>query len=146
MKRIFKRGLFGVMILVLGMSCLWCILKEEKPKHERIEITKTKVVSENKKEDKKGNIKTKSSIKQDEAQTVDELSNRDKKKNISEFKKEMITNGLYINLNGTLELANEKNIKDIENRIKNPVIQNIEKDGEIIIVLSDSKEQVEGDK
>ncbi len=48
--------------------------------------------------------------------------------------------------NKTLEPADEKNMKDIEKKFKNPVIQDIEKDGKMIKVLSDSGKQTEGDK
>ena len=37
-------------------------------------------------------------------------------------------------------------MKDIEKKFKNPVIQDIEKDGKMIKVLSDSGKQTEGDK
>lgn len=48
---------------------------------------------------------------------------------------------MYIHLNGKLELATESNLKDIEKKIKNPVIYDMDKDGEMIMVIADSEER-----
>mgnify|MGYP000267016941 CR=1 FL=1 len=62
-------------------------------------------------------------------------------KNIIELKKGIIEQGMYIRLNGKLELATESNLKDIEKKIKNPVIYDMDKDGEMIMVIADSEER-----
>ena len=87
-----------------------------------------------------------SSVDEKEITTVEGKTSTEESRNIAEFKKDVISNGLYINLNGTIEPADEKNMKDIEKKFKNPVIQDIEKDGKMIKVLSDSGKQTEGDK
>ena len=87
-----------------------------------------------------------SSADKEEITTVEGQTSSEELRSIAEFKKEVISNGLFINLNGVVEPADEKNMKDIEKKFKNPVIQDVEKDGVMIKVLSDSGEQAEGDK
>ena len=98
------------------------------------------------KEKKDEVVNSVSSADKKEITTVEGQTSAEKLKNIAEFKKEVISNGLYLNLNGAIEPADEKNMKDIEKKFKNPVIQDVEKDGKMIKVLSDSGEQTEGDK
>lgn len=61
----------------------------------------------------------------------------EKKQNIEKLKKLAIEQGFYIDANNKLELATKENLKDLEKKIKNPIIYQIDKDGEMITVISD---------
>lgn len=68
------------------------------------------------------------------------MTTAEEKKNIAEFKKDIISNGVqYSVFNGSLELVTESNLKDLEKKIKNPVIYDMSKDGKMIKVIADSK-------
>ena len=117
--------------------------KKENTKDLKLGINRPSV---SKKETIDENVKVESSIAKEETSTVKEVTTAEEKKNIAEFKKDIISNGVYINLNGSLESVTESNLKDLEKKIKNPVIYDMSKDGEMIKVLSDSIEKAEGDK
>lgn len=142
MKKKAKLVLLSMIILFLGLCTFFVFQRQEKTKESELKINKSSESMTNKKVVTKESDKVGSSH-ENEGGT---LTASEEKKNIAEFKKDIISNGLYINLAGTLEPANEKNVIDIENKIKNPVIQDIEKDGKIIKVLTDSTEKIEGDK
>lgn len=141
MKKKLKGSLLGIIILVIGVSVFFAIFKNKKIHSIDHENIKTSVVkSSNKDIGKSNSIENSNSSKKDIG-NVQNISASEKQKNIVEFKKEIIANGMYIKLNGNLELATDKNLKDIENKIKNPVILDMEKDGKMIKVISDSTEQ-----
>ena len=117
--------------------------KKENTKDLKLGINRPSV---SKKETIDENVKIESSIAKEETSTVKEVTTAEEKKNIAEFKKDIISNGVYIYFNGSLELVTESNLKDLEKKIKNPVIYDMSKDGEMIKVLSDSIEKAEGDK
>lgn len=145
MKKNLKWVLLGGLILFLSMSVIFVSFNQEKTKYSS-QKKNTTSVSQNVKEKKKEFVNSVSSADKEEITTAEEQTSTEELKNIAEFKKEVISNGLYINLNGSVEPADEKNMKDIEKKFKNPVIQDVEKDGKLIKVLSDSGEQAEGDK
>ena len=125
------------------MSLFLVSAKKEDTKDLKLGINRPSV---SKKETIDENVKVESSIAKEETSTVKEVTTAEEKKNIAEFKKDIISNGVYINLNGSLESVTESNLKDLEKKIKNPVIYDMSKDGEMIKVLSDSIEKAEGDK
>ena len=145
MKRNLKFILIGGFILFLGISVIFVNFNQGKTKsssQKEINTSVSKTVREKKDEV----VNSVSSVDEKEITTVEGKTSTEESRNIAEFKKDVISNGLYINLNGTIEPADEKNMKDIEKKFKNPVIQDIEKDGKMIKVLSDSGKQTEGDK
>lgn len=142
MRKKAKLVLLNMIISFLGLCTFFVFQIQEKTKESELKINKSSESKTSKKEVTKESDKVGSSH-ENEGGT---LNASEEKKNIAEFKKDIISNGLYINLDGTLEPANEKNVIDIENKIKNPVIQDVEKDGKVIKVLTDSTEQTEGDK
>ncbi|WP_442761227.1 hypothetical protein [Pseudolactococcus chungangensis] len=125
------------------MSLFLVSAKKENTKDLKLGINRPSV---SKKETIDENVKVESSIAKEETSTVKEVTTAEEKKNIAEFKKDIISNGVYINLNGSLESVTESNLKDLEKKIKNPVIYDMSKDGKMIKVLSDSIEKAEGDK
>ena len=145
MKRNLKFILFGGFILFLGISVIFVSFNQRKTKNSSQKENNTSL-SKTVKEKKDEVVNSVSSADKKEITTVEGQTSAEKLKNIAEFKKEVISNGLYLNLNGAIEPADEKNMKDIEKKFKNPVIQDVEKDGKMIKVLSDSGEQTEGDK
>ncbi|MCJ1996091.1 hypothetical protein GYN67_05270 [Lactococcus piscium] len=144
MKKKSKMALLGGIILFIGLSLFFVYFNQNKTRNLSQKENNTSV-SKTEKKKKETVINIESSVNKKKS-TVEEATSAEEKKHISEFKQDIISNGLYVNLGGTLEPANEKNLKDIEKKIKNPVIQDVEKDGKIIKVLSDSIEQTEGDK
>lgn len=142
MKKKAKLVSLSMIILFLGLCTFFVFQIQEKTKESDLKINK----SSESKTNKKAVTKEHAKVGSDHEQKGGILTASEEKKNIAEFKKDIISNGLYINLAGTLEPANEKNVIDIENKIKNPVIQDVEKDGMIIKVLTDSAEQTEGEK
>lgn len=118
-----------MIISFLGLCTFFVFQIQEKTKESELKINKSSESKTSKKEVTKESDKVGSSH-ENEGGT---LNASEEKKNIAEFKKDIISNGLYINLAGTLEPANEKNVIDIENQIKNPIIQDVEKDGKVII-------------
>ena len=145
MKRNLKFILIGGFILFLGISVIFVNFNQGKTKSSSQKENNTSV-SKTVREKKDEVVNSVSSVDEKEITTVEGKTLTEESRNIAEFKKDVISNGLYINLNGTIEPADEKNMKDIEKKFKNPVIQDIEKDGKMIKVLSDSGKQTEGDK
>ena len=145
MKRNLKFILIGGFILFLGISVIFVNFNQGKTKSSSQKENNTSV-SKTVREKKDEVVNSVSSVDEKEITTVEGKTSTEESRNIAEFKKDVISNGLYINLNGTIEPADEKNMKDIEKKFKNPVIQDIEKDGKMIKVLSDSGKQTEGDK
>lgn len=145
MKRNLKFASFGGFILLLSISVIFVNFNQAKTKSSSQKENNTSV-SKTVKEKKDEVVNSVSSVDKKEITTVEGKTSTEESRNIAEFKKDVISNGLYINLNGTIEPADEKNMKDIEKKFKNPVIQDIEKDGKMIKVLSDSGKQTEGDK
>ena len=145
MKRNLKFILIGGFILFLGISVIFVNFNQGKTKSSSQKENNTSV-SKTVREKKDEVVNAVSSVDEKEITTVEGKTSTEESRNIAEFKKDIISNGLYINLNGTIEPADEKNMKDIEKKFKNPVIQDIEKDGKMIKVLSDSGKQTEGDK
>ena len=141
--RKLKITLLGGFILCIGLSLFLVSSKKEDTKDLKLGINRPSV---SKKETIDENVKVESSSAKEETSTVKEVTTAEEKKNIAEFKKDIISNGVYINFNGSLELVTESNLKDLEKKIKNPVIYDMSKDGEMIKVLSDSIEKAEGDK
>lgn len=142
MKKKAKLVLLSMIISFLGLCTFFVFQIQEKTKESELKINKSSESKTNKKEVTKESDK----VASDHKKNGSTLTASEEKKNIAEFKKDIISNGLYINLAGTLEPANEKNMIDIEKKIKNPVIQDVEKDGKIIKVLTDSTEKIEDDK
>lgn len=64
------------------------------------------------------------------------MTTAEEKNNIAEFKKDIISNGVYVFFNGSLELVIESNLKDLEKKIKIQLFMIWVKDGEMIKVLS----------
>ncbi|MFZ2346840.1 MAG: hypothetical protein WAX09_00325 [Lactococcus chungangensis] len=145
MKRNLKFILIGGFILFLGISVIFVNFNQGKTKSSSQKENNTSV-SKTVREKKDEVVNSVSSVDEKEITTVEGKTSTEESRNIAEFKKDVISNVLYINLNGTIEPADEKNMKDIEKKFKNPVIQDIEKDGKMIKVLSDSGKQTEGDK
>lgn len=114
--------------------------KKENTKDLKLGINRPSVSKTSKKETIVENVKVESSSAKEETSTVKEVTTAEEKKNIAEFKKDIISNGVYINLNGSLELVTESNLKDLEKKIKNPVIYDMSKDGKMIKVIADSEE------
>ena len=125
------------------MSLFLVSAKKENTKDLKLGINRPSV---SKKETIDENVKIESSIAKEETSTVKEVTTAEEKNNIAEFKKDIISNGVYVFFNGSLELVIESNLKDLEKKIKNPVIYDMSKDGEMIKVLSYSIEKAEGDK
>lgn len=145
MKRNLKIILIGGFILFLGISLIFVNFNQIKTKNSSQKRNNTSV-SKTVKKKKDEVVNSVSSADKEEITTVEGQTSSEELRSIAEFKKEVISNGLFINLNGVVEPADEKNMKDIEKKFKNPVIQDVEKDGVMIKVLSDSGEQAEGDK
>ena len=114
--------------------------KKENTKDLKLGINRPSVSKTSKKETIDENVKVESSSAKEETSTVKEVTTAEEKKNIAEFKKDIISNGVYINFNGSLELVTESNLKDLEKKIKNPVIYDMSKDGKMIKVIADSEE------
>lgn len=144
--RKLKITLLGGFILCIGLSLFLVSSKKEDTKDLKLGINRPSVSKTSKKETIDENVKIESSIAKEETSTVKEVTTAEEKKNIAEFKKDIISNGVYVFFNGSLELVIESNLKDLEKKIKNPVIYDMSKDGEMIKVLSDSIEKAEGDK
>jgi hypothetical protein len=132
-----KNNLLGGFILCIGLSLFLVSSKKEDTKDLKLGINRPSV---SKKETIDENVKVESSSAKEETSTVKEVTTAEEKKNIAEFKKDIISNGVYINFNGSLELVTESNLKDLEKKIKNPVIYDMSKDGKMIKVIADSEE------
>ena len=145
MKRNLKTILIVGFILFLGISVIFVSFNQIKTKNSSQKRNNTSL-SKTVKKKKDEVVSSVSSADKEETTTVEGQTSAEELRNIAEFKKEAISNGLFINLNGVVEPADEKNMKDIEKKFKNPVIQDVEKDGVMIKVLSDSGVQEEGDK
>ena len=135
-----QRAVRSGFILLLSISVIFVNFNQAKTKSSSQKENNTSV-SKTVKEKKDEVVNSVSSVDKKEITTVEGKTSTEESRNIAEFKKDVISNGLYINLNGTIEPADEKNMKDIEKKFKNPVIQDIEKDGKMIKVLSDSGKQ-----
>jgi hypothetical protein len=70
-------------------------------------------------------------------------SSKEKKENVKAFQETAVEQGFYILVNDKLELATKANLKDIDKQIKNPVMLQMEKDGQMITVISDSEGSIE---
>jgi hypothetical protein len=139
--RKLKITLLGGFILCIGLSLFLVSSKKEDTKDLKLGINRPSVSKTSKKETIYENVKVESSIAKVETSTVKEVTTaRRKEKIIAEFKKDIISNGVYINFNGSLELVTESNLKDLEKKIKNPVIYDMSKDGKMIKVIADSEE------
>ena len=122
------------------MSLFLVSAKKENTKDLKLGINRPSVSKTSKKETIVENVKVESSSAKEETSTVKEVTTAEEKNNIAEFKKDIISNGVYVFFNGSLELVIESNLKDLEKKIKNPVIYDMSKDGKMIKVIADSEE------
>ena len=77
------------------MSLFLVSAKKENTKDLKLGINRPSV---SKKETIDENVKIESSIAKEETSTVKEVTTAEEKNNIAEFKKDIISNGVYINL------------------------------------------------
>ena len=138
--RKLKITLLGGFILCIGLSLFLVSSKKEDTKDLKLGINRPSVSKTSKKETIVENVKVESSSAKEETSTVKEVTTAEEKNNIAEFKKDIISNGVYVFFNGSLELVIESNLKDLEKKIKNPVIYDMSKDGKMIKVIADSEE------
>ena len=117
MKRNLKFILIGGFILFLGISVIFVNFNQGKTKSSSQKENNTSV-SKTVREKKDEVVNSVSSVDEKEITTVEGKTSTEESRNIAEFKKDVISNGLYINLNGTIEPADEKNMKDIEKKFK----------------------------
>ena len=136
----WRKYLLGIIVIVLGLSILFVLFINNNNHKEINRKTKTSVVDSKSKSVENSQSEKRSSSSEGDRKSH-QVTTSDEEKNIIELKKGIIEQGMYIHLNGKLELATESNLKDIEKKIKNPVIYDMDKDGEMIMVIADSEER-----
>ncbi|MFZ2697950.1 MAG: hypothetical protein WA076_01120 [Lactococcus raffinolactis] len=136
----WRKYLVGRIVIVLGLSILFVLFINNNNHKEINRKTKTSVVDSKSKSVENSQSEKRSSSSEGDRKSH-QVTTAAEEKNIIELKKGIIEQGMYIRLNGKLELATESNLKDIEKKIKNPVIYDMDKDGEMIMVIADSEER-----
>ena len=136
----WRKYLLGIIVIVLGLSILFVLFINNNNHKEINRKTKTSVVDSKSKSVENSQSEKRSSSSEGDRKSH-QVTTAAEEKNINELKKGIIEQGMYIRLNGKLELATESNLKDIEKKIKNPVIYDMDKDGEMIMVIADSEER-----
>lgn len=136
----WKKYLMGISVVVLGLSILFVLFINNNNHKEISGKTKISVVESKSKGVENSQTEKLSSSSEGERKS-NQVTSIEEEKNIIELKKDIVDQGMYIRLDGKLELATESNLKDIEKKIKNPIIYDMDKDGEKIIVIADSEER-----
>ncbi|GAB2023031.1 hypothetical protein RyT2_21050 [Pseudolactococcus yaeyamensis] len=135
----WKKYLLGISVIVLGLSLLLVLFINNNNHKEIYGKTKVSVVKSKSKSVENSQSEKRSSNSEGDRKSHQVNSTTEEEKNIIELKKDIVEQGMYIRLNGKLELATESNLKDIEKKIKKPIIYSMDKDGEKIIVVADSE-------
>jgi cytoskeletal protein RodZ len=138
-----KSAIVGVLVIILGL-CSWLVFFKDKPRE--LATSKSHVAVSKKTESStmsSQSEKQASDVSKAEETHSETTSSKEKKEDVKAFQETAVEQGFYILINDKLELATKDNLKDIDKQIKNPVVSQMEKDGQMITVISDSEGSVE---
>ena len=107
----WRKYLLGIIVIVLGLSILFVLFINNNNHKEINRKTKTSVVDSKSKSVENSQSEKRSSSSEGDRKSH-QVTTAAEEKNIIELKKGIIEQGMYIRLNGKLELATESNLKD----------------------------------